>query len=90
MRTTLTALATAATVAVAAVAAPTGAEARWGWRGPGLIGGLIAGGLIAGALAPRYYGGYYGYGYSPYYGYGGPYCWRRAWNGWRWVHYRAC
>jgi hypothetical protein len=85
MRTTLTALATAATVAVVAVAAPTGAEARWGWRGPGLVGGLIAGGLIAGALAPRYYD----YGYYPYYG-DGPYCWRRAWNGWRWVHYRAC
>jgi hypothetical protein len=64
MRKTLTVLATVATVAVAAVAAPTGAEARWGWRGPGLFGGLIAGGLIAGALAPRYYG----YGYPGYYG----------------------
>jgi hypothetical protein len=82
-------LATAATVAVAAVAAPTGAEARWGWRGPGLFGGLVVGGLIAGALAPRYYGypGYYRYG-----GYGYDYdgCWRRHWNGWRWVGYRVC
>src|SRR6202035_2214490 len=48
MRKTLTVLATVATVAVAAVAAPSSAEARWGWRGPGLFGGLIAGGLIAG------------------------------------------
>ncbi|HWF96951.1 MAG TPA: hypothetical protein VG291_18525 [Xanthobacteraceae bacterium] len=87
MRKTLTVLATAATVAIAAVAAPTGAEARWGWRGPGLFGGLIAGGLIAGALAPRYYGGYY----PRYYGYyNGPYCWRRHFNGWRWVAYRVC
>ena len=92
MRKTLTVLATVATVAVGAVAAPTGAEARWGWRGPGLFGGLIAGGLIAGALAPRYYGGYYGYGYPAYYGgyYNGPYCWRRHFNGWRWVAYRVC
>jgi hypothetical protein len=92
MRKTLTALATAATVAVAAVAAPTGAEAHWGggwgWRNPGLFGGLVVGGLIAGALAPRYYGypGYYGY-YSGYYG---PSCWRRHYNGWRWVAYRVC
>lgn len=88
MRKTLTALATAATVAVAAVATPTAAEARhFGWRGPGLFGGLIAGAIIANAFAPRYYGGYYGYG-----GYPGYYdsCWRRAWNGWRVVHYRVC
>ncbi len=85
MRKTLTVLATVATVAVAAVAAPTGAEARWGWRGPGLFGGLIAGGLIAGALAPRYYGYY-----PRYYAYSGPYCWRRHFNGWRWVAYRVC
>jgi hypothetical protein len=88
MRKTLMVLATAATVAVAAVAAPTGAEARH-WGGPGLFGGLIVGGLIAGALAPRYYGypGYYRYG-----GYGYDYdgCWRRHWNGWRWVGYRVC
>jgi hypothetical protein len=95
MRKTLTALATAATVAVAAVAAPTGAEARWGWRGPGLFGGLVAGALIAGAFAPRYYGYDYGYpAYGSYYGgyggYGGYGCWRRAWNGWRVVHYRVC
>jgi hypothetical protein len=82
MRKTLTVLATAATVAVAAVATPTGAEARWR-GGPGLVGGLIVGGLVAGALAPRYYGpGYYG-------AYDGG-CWRRHWNGWRWVAYRVC
>jgi hypothetical protein len=88
MRKTLTALATAATVAVAAVATPTAAEAHhWGWRGPGLFGGLIVGGLIASALAPRYYG------YGPYYRlyYGAYYnCWRRSWNGYRWVPYRVC
>ena len=62
------------------------------WAAPGLFGGLIAGGLIAGALAPRYYGGYYGYGYPAYYGgyYDGPSCWRRHFNGWRWVAYRVC
>jgi hypothetical protein len=87
MRKTLTVLATAAMVAVAAVAAPTGAEARFGWRGgPGLFGGLVVGGLIAGALAPRYYG-YYGPGYNGYYG---PSCWRRHFNGWRYVAYRVC
>jgi MFS family permease len=67
-----------------------GAEQRGsplGLARPGVVGGLIAGGLIAGALAPHYYD----YGYYPAYGgYDGAYCWRRAWNGWRWVHYRAC
>jgi hypothetical protein len=82
MRKTLTALATAATVAVAAVATPSAAEARWGWRGHGLVGGLIVGGLVASAFAPRYY-----YSGNPYY-YDS--CWRRAWNGWRVVHYRVC
>jgi hypothetical protein len=82
MRKTLTALATAATVAVAAIATPTAAEAHhWGWRGPGLLGGLIVGGLVASAFAPRYY-----YNNYPYY----DSCWRRAWNGWRMVHYRVC
>jgi hypothetical protein len=87
MRKTLTVLATVATVAIAAVAAPTGAEARWGWgwRGPGLLGGLVVGGLIAGALAPRYYGYY-----PPYYGYYGPSCWRSYFNGRRRVAYRVC
>ncbi len=87
MRKTLTALAAAATIAVAALATTTTAEARW-WRGgPGpFFGGLAAGAIIGGALAPRYYGypGYYGYGYD----YDG--CWRRHWNGWRWVAYRVC
>jgi hypothetical protein len=53
-----------------------------------LFGGLVAGALISGALAPRYYGygpGYYSYGPGYYDG-----CWRRAWNGWRVVHYRVC
>jgi hypothetical protein len=88
MRKTLTALATAATVAVAAVATPGTAEAHWGWRGPAFFGGLAAGALIAGAFAPHYYyGGPYYYGGYPAYSYS---CWRRAWNGWRWVHYRVC
>jgi hypothetical protein len=85
MRKTLTALATAATVAVAAVATPSAAEAHhWGggWRGPGLVGGLIVGGLIASSFAPRYYYSSYPYYYDS--------CWRRAWNGWRVVHYRVC
>jgi len=45
--------------------------------------------LVAGALAPHYYGypGYYRYGYAGY-DYDG--CWRRHWNGWRWVGYRVC
>jgi hypothetical protein len=88
MRKTLMVLATAATVAVGAVAAPTGAEARH-WGGPGLIGGLVLGGLVAGALAPRYYG-YPGYRYGAYRGYDYDDCWRRHWNGWRWVGYRVC
>jgi hypothetical protein len=54
-----------------------------------LVGGLIVGGLIAGALAPRYYGGYPGY-YGRYGGYDYDGCWRRHWNGWRWVGYRVC
>jgi hypothetical protein len=91
MRKTLTALAAAATIAVATVATPTAADAHhFGW-GPGLFGGLLAGALVAGAFAPRY-----SYDYSPgyysYYGGPGPYysCVRRAWNGWRYVHYRVC
>jgi hypothetical protein len=92
MRKSLTALVTAATIAVAAVAAPSAAEARWGWGGPGFfLGGLAAGALVGAALAPHYYGypGYYGY--PAYYGYGYGYsCWRRHWNGWGWVRYRVC
>jgi hypothetical protein len=96
MRKSLTALVTAATIAVAAVAAPSAAEARWGWGGPGFfLGGLAAGALVGAALAPNYYYGYPGYyGYPAYYGgYGySPYysCWRRHWNGRGWVRYRVC
>jgi len=90
MRKTLTALATAATVAIAAVATPTAADAHhFGW-GPGLFGGLVAGAIIGSAFAPRYYN--YSPGYYSYYDSPGPYysCWRRAWNGFRMVHYRVC
>jgi hypothetical protein len=90
MRKTLTAVVTAATVAAAAVATPPAADAHhFGWGGPALFGGLVAGALISGAFAPRYYD--YSPGYYSYYGGPGPYdCWRRAWNGWRMVHYRVC
>ncbi len=92
MNKTLTALLAAGAVAAAAIAAPTAAEARWGWGGPAILGGLAAGAIIGGALAAPYYG--YGYGYGPgYYAYGpGPYysCWRRHWNGYRWHSYRVC
>jgi hypothetical protein len=86
MRKSFTALALAATVGIAAVAAPSAAEARhFGWRGPGLVGGLILGGLVASAFAPRYYGGYGGYGGYYNYDYPGYYGSCRAWNGWRWM-----
>jgi hypothetical protein len=99
MTKTLMTLAAAATVAVVAVAAPTDAQARRGWWGPGaVIGGLAAGALIAGAAGA--YGPYYGYG--PGYGYyGGPaYAYgpgchirrERVWDGWgyRWRRVRVC
>ena len=55
MKKTLTALVAAAAITVAAVATPTSAEARRGWWGPGIVGGLFAGALIAGAFARPYY-----------------------------------
>jgi hypothetical protein len=90
MRKTLTALTAAATLATAAIATTTTADARgFGWRGPAILGGLAAGAIIGGALAAPYYGygpGYYGaYGPGPYYS-----CWRRSWNGYRWISYRVC
>jgi hypothetical protein len=60
MKKTLTALVAGAAITVAAVATPTSAEARRGWWGPGIVGGLFAGALIASAFARPYYGGYYG------------------------------
>jgi hypothetical protein len=84
MRTAVATLATVATIAAATIAAPTSADARWGWWGPGLVGGFAAGAVVGTALARPYYYpyGYYGY-YAPapiyydyyvpapaYYGYG--------------------
>src|SRR5437764_9445908 len=65
MKRTVTALVAATTLAVAAVATPNTADARRGWWGPGLIGGLAAGAIIGSALARPYYG--YPYGYYSYY-----------------------
>jgi hypothetical protein len=67
MKKTLTALVAAAAITVAAVATPTSAEARRGWWGPGIVGGLFAGALIAGAFARPYYYPYYGGYYNAYY-----------------------
>ena len=102
MKKTLTALVAAAAITVAAVATPTSAEARRGWWGPGIVGGLFAGALIAGALARPYYGGYYNAyypgpvsydyyapAYAPAYYYGGP----GPYNCVRWrggYRYRVC
>lgn len=93
MRKTLTVIAAAATVAVSTLAMPNAAEAQWrggwGWRGPAFFGGLAAGALLGGALvAPYTYAPrpYYAYGPYPYYGT----CWRRWWNGHRWVQARYC
>jgi hypothetical protein len=100
MRKTLTALAAAATIAV--VAAPTSADARRGWWGPGMVGGFAAGAIIGSAFARPYYGGYYGY-YQPapvyydyyapapvYYDYVAP---QPSYGCWRWRYgyrYRVC
>lgn len=77
MRKTLTAVVAAATLATAVIAMPTPADARRGWWGPALIGGLFAGALIGSAFARPYYGGYGGYyggyGYPAYGGYYGYY-----------------
>jgi len=89
MGKTLTALVVGTVIAAAAIATPTNAEARWGWRGPGFVGGLFAGALIGGALAsPYYYPGPGPYAYGPVYG-PGP-CVRRVWNGFRWVRGYVC
>jgi hypothetical protein len=95
MRKALTVIAAAATVAVSTLAMPSAAEAQWGWRGgwgwrgPAFFGGLAVGALLGGALvAPSYYAPQPYYTYGPY-----PYsrtCWRRSWNGHRWVQARFC
>jgi hypothetical protein len=96
MRKFLTVVAAAATVVVSALGVPSAAEAQWwgwrggwGWRGPAFFGGLAAGAILGGALVAPYY-----YAPRPYYAYG-PYpyngsCWRRWWNGRRWVQARYC
>jgi hypothetical protein len=104
MRTTLTAVAAAATIAIAAVATPTTADARRGWWGPAIIGGLAAGAIIGSAYARPYYG--YGYyepapaydGYAPAYdgyapAYSGYYAPGPYYGCWRWrngYRYRVC
>ena len=102
MRKAVTALAVAGTIAAATVANLSTADARRGWWGPAVIGGIAAGAIIGSAFARPNYG--YGYGYHApapvyydyytpapaYYGYyaPGPYygCWR-----WRYGYrYRVC
>ena len=94
-------LAAAGTVAALTVATPNTADARWGWWGPGLVGGFAAGAIVGSALARPYYYpyGYYGY-YAPapvyydyyvpgpaYYGYG-PRPYYGCWR--RHYRYRVC
>jgi hypothetical protein len=101
MRKALTALAAAATIA--AVAVPTTADARRGWRGPGIVGGFAAGAIVASAFARPYgYGGYFNY-YQPapvyydyyapaplYYDYAAPQPYYGCWR-WRYGYrYRVC
>src|SRR5437764_7166220 len=64
MRKAVTALAVAGTIATATVANPTTADARRGWWGPAIIGGIAAGAIVGSALARPY--PYYGYGYGYY------------------------
>jgi hypothetical protein len=90
MTKTLMTLAAAATIAVVAVAAPTDAQARRGWWGPG----AVIGGLAAGAYGPYGYGPGYGYYGGPAYAYG-PGCYlrrERVWDGYgyRWRRVRVC
>ena len=61
MRKAVTALAALATLGAAAVATPTTADARRGWWGPAIVGGIAAGAIVGSALARPY--PYYGYGY---------------------------
>jgi len=101
MRHTVATFAAAATIAAATVATPSSAHARWGWWGPGLVGGFPAAAIVGSALARPYYYpyGYYGY-YAPapvyydyytpapaYYGYYGP----RPYGCWRYGYrHRVC
>jgi hypothetical protein len=78
---------------------PTTADARRGWWGPGIIGGIAAGAIVGAAFARPY--GYYGY-YAPapvYYDYYAPaysdgyYAPAPYYNCWRWRYghrYRVC
>ena len=61
MRKAVTALAVAGTIAAATVANLSTADARRGWWGPAVIGGIAAGAIIGSAFARPYYG----YGYAP-------------------------
>jgi hypothetical protein len=63
MRKAVTAVAAAATLAAATLATPSSADARRGWWGPAIIGGIAAGAIVGSALASPY--GYYGGHYAP-------------------------
>jgi hypothetical protein len=65
LRTSGVAALAVATIAVGSLAASSPAEARRGWVGPAIVGGIALGALAA-ASAPRY-----GYAYGPGYGYYG-------------------
>jgi hypothetical protein len=65
LRTSGVAVLAAATIVVGSLAASSPAEARRGWVGPAIVGGIALGALAA-ASAPRY-----GYAYGPGYGYHG-------------------
>jgi hypothetical protein len=78
LRTSGVAVLAAATIVVGSLAASSPAEARRGWVGPAIVGGIALGALAA-ASAPRYgyaYGP--GYGYGPSYGYGPGYGYQRV------------
>jgi hypothetical protein len=63
LRTSGVAVFASATIAAATLAASSPAEARRGWVGPAIVGGLALGAFAA-ATAPRYG---YAYGYGPGY-----------------------